>query len=310
MHGNFNDYPKVFKKLNKKNKIAAIKLAQKRLNLRFSGISGAKADLITTETSSFHKNKLPSIIKKNNRIKILITPHDFFDLVHVFGKILFSDFYEWLIFLGKMSNETEYDWYIKNRPNYTGKFKVYQPLTNRIIKKIIKKYPKIKLIPNHYSHKQLMKEKINYVLTCYGSVAMEYAHYKIPVINASNNNPHIKYNFNYNPKNLGEYKYLIKNLKKLKNKKLNFSKNKIFEYYFMRHIFTDKSWLFDDLGEMIKSVGGFDGQFTVKLYNYWMRKFSKEKHNKIIMSINRFLNSKSNSLNIIHTKKFDQLLNQ
>ena len=43
---------------------------------------------------------------------------------------------------------------------------------------------------------------------------------------------------------------------------------------------------------MIKYVGGFDGQFTPKLYEYWLKKFSKEKHDKIIISINRFLESK------------------
>ena len=265
--------------------------------------------MITSETSAFHKKKLPQILKKNNKLKILIAPHDFFDAVHVWGKIFFSDFYEWLIFLGKMSNQTNYDWYIKNRPNSGGKFKIYQPHTNIIIKKIIKKYPRIKLIPNHYSHKQLINEKINYVLTCYGSVAMEYAYHKIPVINASSNNPHIKYNFNHNPKNINEYKHLIKNLERLKNKKLNFSKDKILEYYFMRHLYTDKCWLFDNLEQMVNFVGGYDGQFTAKLYEYWLKKFSKEKHDKIINSIKRFLESKNNSLNIMHTKKFDQLLN-
>ena len=53
------------------------------------------------------------LIKKNDNVKILIAPHDFFDAVHIYGETLFEDFYEWLNFLGQFS-KTNYDWYIKN----------------------------------------------------------------------------------------------------------------------------------------------------------------------------------------------------
>ena len=53
------------------------------------------------------------------------SPHDFFDATHIYGSTLFVDFYEWLKFLGKLSETTDYDWYIKNRPNFNGKFKIY-----------------------------------------------------------------------------------------------------------------------------------------------------------------------------------------
>ena len=56
--------------------------------------------------------------------------------------LLFPDFYEWLIYLGQMSEETEYDWYIKNRPNYPGKFRLYQSLTNKWTEEICKKFQK------------------------------------------------------------------------------------------------------------------------------------------------------------------------
>ena len=131
--------------------------------------------------------------------------------------MFFNDFYEWLDFLGKMSEKTEYQWYLKNRPNHPGKFTKYQPFTEKIIKDVCKKYKNIILLPNDYSHHQIIDEGINFVLTCYGSVGIEYAYFKIPVINASKNNPHINYNFNLNPKNKKEYIYMIKNLKKYIN---------------------------------------------------------------------------------------------
>ena len=200
MHGHFKKFKKIFSKLKKEKKLNAYKLAKKRLDLRFKGVNGAKVDLISNEISSFSSKKKKNLIVRNKKIKLLIAPHDFFDAVHIYGDILFTDFYEWLIFLGELSNKTDYDWYMKNRPNFSGKFQKYQPFTNAIIAKICKKYPKIKLLPNDYSHHQIINEKIDFVLTCYGSVGVEYPYFNIPVINASINNPHINYNFNIHPK--------------------------------------------------------------------------------------------------------------
>ena len=39
-------------------------------------------------------------VKKN---KILIAMHNFYDSPHVFGKMLFPDFFEWLSYLVKLS---------------------------------------------------------------------------------------------------------------------------------------------------------------------------------------------------------------
>ena len=46
--------------------------------------------------------------------------------------------------------KTNYDWYLKNRPNHPGKFKIYQPHTNRVLKLFVKKFNKIKMLPNNY----------------------------------------------------------------------------------------------------------------------------------------------------------------
>ena len=61
--------------------------------------------------------------------------------------------------------------------------------------KLIKKYPKIKMLPSNASHNQLIKEGIDYVLTCYGTIAHEYAARNITVINASINKNYINKKF-------------------------------------------------------------------------------------------------------------------
>ena len=309
MHGNFKDYKKNFKKLSKKNQSIGKQISKNRIKLRLQGVAGAKTDLITSEVSSFNLKFKKRIIKNSNRLKILISPHDFFDAAHIWGKTLFTDFYEWLNYLGKISNETNYDWYIKNRPNHHGKFKLYQPHTNKIIVNFAKKHKNITLLPNNYPHNQIVSEGIDFVLTCHGSVAMEYANYKVPVINASLNNPHISYNFNMNPKNIKRYKHIIKNLHKFKNFNKKIQLEKVYEYYFMRHIYNDKNWLIEDLDKMIKNLGGYDNQFTEKFYEYWINNFSLNKHNKIFDNIKNFLKSGDNSISIIHTKKINNLKN-
>ena len=64
-----------------------------------------------------------------------------------------------------------------------------------------------------------------------------------PVINASINNPHINYKFNFHPKNKKELKKIILNFKKEK-KKLKINKGELYENYFMRNIYYDKELAF------------------------------------------------------------------
>ncbi|MDC0046850.1 hypothetical protein OAJ20_04395 [Candidatus Pelagibacter sp.] len=309
MHGNFRNYKKKFRLLNKKTQNLGKQISKNRINLRLQGIAGAKTDLITSQVSSFNLRFKKRIIRNSKKLKILISPHDFFDAAHIWGNTLFSDFYDWLNYLGKISNKTNYDWYIKNRPNHPGKFKLYQPHTDRLIKKFVREHKNITLLPNNYPHNQIVSEGIDFVLTCHGSVAMEYANYKVPVINASTNNPHINYDFNINPKNLKSYKYIIKNLIKYKNFKNKIKLEDVYEYYFMRHIYSDKNWLIDNLSKMIKEIGGYDNQFNEKFYEYWINNFSLNKHHKTINNINNFIKSGDDSISIIHTDKVNNLKN-
>ena len=71
--------------------------------------------------SSLHNNSdNERVLPKNNKIKILITTHDFFDSVHAFGDLIFPDFYEWILFMAKKSKNSKYEWYIKTHPSYSG----------------------------------------------------------------------------------------------------------------------------------------------------------------------------------------------
>ena len=279
----FLEFRKKFSNLTSTEKKIALKESKRRINLRLGGKVGVDMGYSTKSSFSKKKNKT-KVLKKNKKIKVLIATHCFLDAPNAIGKLLFSDFYEWLEFLGEFSKkEIKYDWYIKSHPD----FKIESYI---ILKNFLKKFPHIKLIDPKTSHYQLKKEGINFALTCYGTIGFEYAMLGIPVINASKNNPHISYNFNFHPKSIKEYSSFLKNLDSLK---LKINKKEIFEYYFMMHIYYSKNWLFDDLALVEKKAGGFRKIYNEKIYDLWTKEFNTSKHYKIFERIKNFIDNKN-----------------
>lgn len=273
----FLHFKKNFSTLTENDKKIGIEEAKRRIDLRIQGKVGV--DMWYSTKTSFGPIKERNVLKKNDKIKVLIATHCFFDAPNAIGKLLFVDFYEWLLFLGNFSKNTDYDWYIKTHPDFI-------PESYSLITDFLKKFPHISLIPSDISHHQLKKEGINFALTCYGTIGFEYALLGIPVINASANNPHINYNFNLHPKNIDEYNFLLKNLKDLK---ININFSEIYEYYFMMHIYHSKNWIFENLAKVEETLGGFKKLFNDKIYDLWLEEFTREKHENIMSYIENFI---------------------
>lgn len=214
----------------------AIKKAKKHIISRVSGSMKYFHDNYKT-TSPFQKEKkiaTNKFILKSNKIKILVAAHCFFDSPHVYGKMFFQDFYDWMDYLGKISLKTDYEWYIKTHKNFF-------PQTRVVLGNFIKKYNKFKLLPANISHNQIIKEKIDLALTCYGTIGWEYPFLGVPVLLASKNHPFKNYNFCIKPKNFTEYDQILKSLnKKTIAQKKNIDKKEIYEYYFMNYLYKKK----------------------------------------------------------------------
>ena len=60
----------------------------------------------------------------------------------------------------------------------------------------------------------------------------------------------------------------------------------------MHFYYNPKNFFINDYNKMIKFVGGYDGQFTYKLYKYWLNNFNINNHNKKIEILKKFVNSK------------------
>ena len=277
----FDDYKKIFSNFQKSYQIKAIKYAKKRCKKRFDGKVGV--DMHYSSKSAYNKStKTSKVLSKNKKKKILVAAHCFLDNPHPYGiNSLFEDFYEWLDFLGKFSKQTDYEWYIKTHPDF-------KPQTQKIINSFISKYKNFELLPSNTSHHQIIKEGINCVLTVHGTIAWEYAFFKIPVINASLNNPHINFNFSYHARNIIQYKKKFLNFEHLN---LNFSKSEIYKFYFMHYIYRNSDWMVEDLDKFILEIKGYKNISNLIFYKNFIKKTDKSRIKKIDHKIYKFLKS-------------------
>lgn len=283
-HCGYENYLKIFKKFNINLQKKFLAEAEKQLNDRFAGEKDIKL-LMDRHTNKdfYNKNVSSKKILSKNKFKVLIAAHQFNDAVHAYGyKFLFNDFYEWIDFLGKCTEKTDFEWYIKFHP---AEFKK----NYKYIEYFAKKYPKFIILPNDVTNNQLIKEKINIVLTIYGSVGHEYPLFGIPVINASNEGAHKSFDFNIYPKDFKEYEKLILNLDKVPKVKVNLIKKKLYIYYLMRFL-MDFYPIDDFKGTMIKLGSDFP---TGKIYNVFLKQIQKQKDSDKILKVYRdFVNSK------------------
>jgi len=258
---------------------AGLQEAEKRIERRLNGEIGV--DMSYSKKSAFGSPKNRKLLRPSSKKKVLIATHCFFDSPHSYGDNIFPDFYEWLEFLGCISQKTDYDWYIKTHPDYL-------PGTMEVIESFLRRYPNITLLPPDSSHHQIISEGINLALTVYGTIAFEYALLGIPVINASQNNPHIAYSFNLHAESIGHYKKLLMNPQTFHHKA---SKKDIYEYYFMKNIYNTENLFFRDYEKTIADLGGYDNQFTSKVYEKWISEWTPRRHAEILEAIQRFADS-------------------
>jgi len=278
-YNDFHNFKKQFKRLPKKIKHQGLKLAEKRIARRLQGEIGV--DMEYSKKTAYGKFKSYPILKFSKRKKILIATHCFFDSPHSYGDNVFPDFFEWLNFLGNFAKSSNYDWYIKTHPDYL-------PGTLEVIQGILKKYPQLNLLPPDSSHHQIIKEGINLALTVYGTIGFEYALLGIPVINASQNNPHIAYSFNLHAKSAEHYKKLLVDPHTFHHKA---SKKEIYEYYFMKNIYNTDNLFFKDYQKTIADLGGNEKQFTPMVYKKWIKEWTPKRHEEITHAIHRFVAS-------------------
>ncbi len=287
----FKLYRKIFKSFSKETQKKSLKKGQIFLK---KIISGDKKYFYFPDkkTIKFKKN----YFLKNKKKKVVIFAHSFFDSPHVYGNFLFPDFHEWLKFISKLAIKTNFDWYIKPHPNYDDN-------SDKILNKFLKNNLIIKKLDRNAPIKNLVREGMYAALTVYGSCASELPFLGVKVINADKNNPHSKYNFSFNPKNLKEFENIVLNLDK---KNLKFKFKELYEFHYMNQFYFHTDILFENIGEKFLKEKNRQIMYTDKIFSDWLKNFTKAKHYKIISSIKNFYEKKDHHLSLKHTRKYDK----
>lgn len=242
----FRRYAEYFARLSDQEQQAGITWARQQLAKRLAGEVGV--DMSYSTKSAYIGEKLPRQTAASKKIKIVIATHCFFDNPRAYGGSLFIDYREWLAFLGKISEITDYEWYIKTHRDYL-------PGTLETLREIISEHPRLRLIDANTSWHQLRDEGVSVALTSYGSIGHELPLLGIRVINGGYN-PHIAYSFNSHPQTLDEYRQILLDLAYPPQAS---QPEMVYEFYFVHHRLAKQGGFlfetFDDMGiYVIKDV--------------------------------------------------------
>ena len=236
----FKDYKNIFEGLEKSKKLDAISWSKSILNRRIGGEVGVE---MSYQKKSAHHNKLiERQTSIGSKFKVIVATHCFYDSPHGYGGMIFPDFYEWLKFLGNLSVETDYEWYLKPHADYL-------PGTLEVLKGITQEFPKFRIIDPDVSWSQLKAEGADTVLTCYGSLGHELPLLGWKVINASYN-PHISYEFNWHANDIDHYEELIRSLQQLGPIR---DADKIYEFFYVHKKMMHEENFFFEYPELFSS---------------------------------------------------------
>jgi len=276
----YNSYPRVFKSLPQEVRNAGIEWAKERLELRFSGAVGI--DMSYSTKSAFKREPVSKkVLRESDRVKVLIATHCFFDNPNCYGRNLFPDFYEWINYLGELSEVTDYDWYLKTHPDVL-------PGNDNVLSELLSKYKRITRLPSEASHLQLVEEGISHVLTVYGSVGHECPLLGQTVINAGEKNPHIGYAFNIHAKTIEEYRHYLLNLPVVRR---IVDMDEVYEFYYMHYKYSGYCQLFFKSFEEYISQHSVDVQNSSAAYEYFLNEISDDDDTILCDRIRQFIES-------------------
>jgi hypothetical protein len=231
LYEKFKHFREYASKIEPKELLVGTNWAKSELQKRIEGEIGVGMGYQVK--SAFTKERIERQTADTNKTKVVILTHDYFDNPHGYGRMLFDDFSLWLEFLGELSAETAYEWYVKPHRDYSD-------LEFNALESFVRKFPTVKIINPETSYHQLREEGVEFVMTCYGSAGHELPLLGFTVVNSSYN-AHFAYEFNIHAKSLLEYKEIILNLPKLKLQDIDL--DKVYEYYYLHKKFTEKDAL-------------------------------------------------------------------
>lgn len=244
---NFHVYPEIFSQL--KNKQECIQQAKDVLNSRLGGNIDSGTSYM--KESAFSDNADITFSPPDKIFWCVVFLHCFFDSPHIYGKSIFSDFYEWVVYiLNHAAENPNTIFYIKEHPNAL-------PDNKEIINSLKKTYSQFKniiFLHGKVSNKQIAAKKPNAVFTVYGTVAHEFAALKIPVVVAGEN-PQSMYGFIHKPSNVEEFKEMLNTIGKLKLPE-SYQEDEIYEFFYIHYQYYSKRYHSNNFDKKLDIANG------------------------------------------------------
>ena len=287
-YNEYVDHPRHFARLSDEHQARARAEARERVAKRLRGERDVGLHHLLNPTHGAASGK--RVLAESPRMKVVVASHCFSDDNHVYGNNLFPDFNEWLLFLGTISERTDYDWYIKLHPDR-------YPWETKHIEAFVERFPKFTILPSDTPHGQIKADGVSCVLTVYGTIGFEYAAMGIPVVTASLWNPTVAYDFNVHPKTVAEYERTLMNLGNLK---VTINLDRVYEYYYCQYIDVADDWLYDDFGGVYGDLAASQGVVGSRAYTRFLEEFTDEKHRSILETVERFVRSGDYNLRPLH----------
>lgn len=227
--GYYLDYKRDFEKLSNKKK--KLEIAKKFFLLRISG-KKTRSEFYMKESSFHNKTNLNNINIPNLIDGIIFLP-DFVDAPHLRGKLIFCDFYDFIIFTLNFFRSykkinSNFKIAIKPHPNSKMNESIF-------INELKNLYPEFVWIPENISNKEIYKLKPYFGISPDGSPLIELTYFNTIAISAGRS-PYSSFNYIYEPKNISHYLSILKSICKRKLKFKQKYKNQIYANYYMHYL--------------------------------------------------------------------------
>lgn len=199
----------------------ALENAKSALEIKLSG--GIDTSTAYMKKSAYELSELNIPYVKDHVVVFL---HDFYDSPHVYGDMLFTDFFEWVEFTLKILEKENIPYYLKPHPNQIED-------SQKVIDTMKMKYKNINIISSKITNRQLVEAGIKVGISVYGTVAHELVYMGVPII-LCGDNPHSSYDFCFEAKSKDEYVSLIKRYSNLKLR--DNAKKEVESFYYMHNL--------------------------------------------------------------------------
>lgn len=218
---------------------------------------------------------------------VVIALHCMSDSPHFLGNGYFVDYRDWVEESVKVCRKAGFKVLIKPHPAC--------PDTGPL-EPIISGDKFIRLLPHDVSLAQLSELGLGAVLTYYGNIAFEAAMLGIPAVCGHPNNTYVGYSFVSTPGTLHEYRATLASLPSLARV---FSRDELFEYYYMSRRFFPDNVFVEGLTEILRKSDGGESLRSLVHEEMFVR-HSGERFKQVLSTITNFVKSGDQRLTRTH----------